>query len=97
MPTRNNLSDGGNMAPHAERLKEDAVNLANATGSEVRRSMTSAAETLGDAGRRLMDTTRAASREGLDRMSHQVEERPITSIAIAAGVGFLIGMLMRRS
>jgi len=97
MATRDSLQEGGDIATHAGRLKEDAANLAGATGAEVRRSMTAAAETLGDATRRLMDTTRHASREGLERVSHQVEERPISSIAIAAGVGFLIGMLMRRS
>ena len=96
MATRDNLQEGGDMATHANRLKEDAANLAGATGAELRRSMTAAAETLGDAARRMMDTTRNASRDGLERVSHQVEERPISSIAIAAGVGFLIGMLMRR-
>lgn len=97
MATRDTLQDGGDMATHATRLREDAANLAGATGAEVRRSMTAAAETLGDAARRMMDTTRSYSREGLERVSHRVEERPISSIAIAAGVGFLIGMLMRRS
>lgn len=96
MATRDNLQEGGDMATHATRLKEDAANLAGATGAELRRSMTAAAETLGDAARRMMDTTRNASRDGLEKVSHQVEERPISSIAIAAGVGFLIGMLMRR-
>lgn len=97
MATRDTFTESGDMATQAERLKEDAANLAGATGAEMRRSMTAAAETLAEAARRLMDTTRAASREGLDKVSHQVEERPISSIAIAAGIGFLIGMLMRRS
>lgn len=97
MATRDTLPEGGDMATHAERLKEDAANLAGATGAEMRRSMTAAAETLSEAARKLIDTTRAASRDGLDRVSHQVEERPISSIAIAAGIGFLLGMLMRRS
>lgn len=97
MATRDSLHEDGDMSTHAGRLKEDAVNLAGATSAEMRRNMTAAAETLGDAARRLMDTTRSASREGLERVSHQVEERPMSSIAIAAGVGFLIGMLMRRS
>ncbi|MGK2286815.1 glycine zipper domain-containing protein [Pedomonas sp. V897] len=96
MATRDTLPEGGDMAAHAARLKEDAANLAGATGAELRRNMTAAAETLGDAARRMMDTTRSASREGLERVSHQVEERPIASIAIAAGIGFLLGMLIRR-
>lgn len=96
MATRDTLSEGDDMATHASRLKEDAANLAGATGAELRRSMTAAAETLAEAARRMMETTRSASREGLEKVSHQVEERPIASIAIAAGIGFLLGMLMRR-
>lgn len=96
MATRDYTTEGGNMAAHAERIKEDAAHLADATGAELRRSMTAAADTLSEAARRLMDSTRAMGRESLDRVSHQVEARPISSIAIAAGVGFLIGMLMRR-
>ena len=36
------------------------------------------------------------SREGVEALSKQVEERPLSSIAASFGVGLLIGCLVRR-
>lgn len=33
---------------------------------------------------------------GVDATTHYIQERPLQSVAIAAGVGFLLGALMRR-
>lgn len=48
-------------------------------------------ERLRESGRRAGETTR----EYADEMSHYVSKRPFAAVAIALGVGFLMGMLSR--
>lgn len=47
---------------------------------------------LRETGRRASETTR----EYADQVSHYVSDRPLASLAIALGVGFLMGVLSRR-
>jgi ElaB/YqjD/DUF883 family membrane-anchored ribosome-binding protein len=43
-----------------------------------------------------MATARASAREFEDQLSETVREKPITSLAIAAGIGFLFALFTRR-
>jgi ElaB/YqjD/DUF883 family membrane-anchored ribosome-binding protein len=36
------------------------------------------------------------ARESIDKLAHQVEEKPIASVATAFGVGILIGLILNR-
>lgn len=52
----------------------------------------------GQAEERLRDTTQVAterSREMVDQVRRYVEDHPVAAIAIAAGVGLALGLLMR--
>jgi ElaB/YqjD/DUF883 family membrane-anchored ribosome-binding protein len=54
----------------------------------------------GQAEERLRDTTQVAterSREMIEQVRRYVEDHPVAAIAIAAGVGLMLGLLMRPS
>ena len=50
----------------------------------------------GDAQRRVREQTEASVREGLQQTETVIKEKPFTSVAVAAGVGLLIGLLINR-
>jgi|GEM_PF-3819061 len=76
----------------AEKLMENMRESAGSMGSSLR----GAADAVGDNVRR---ATGAALDQG-EQMLHQVEdsigERPLTSVAVTFGAGFLLGWLMSR-
>lgn len=48
------------------------------------------------AARRSMQTAEERAKESVERIAHQVEEKPIASLATAFGVGILIGLILNR-
>ena len=50
----------------------------------------------GESGRRVREQTEASVREGLHQTEEAIKEKPFTAVAIAAGVGFLFGLLINR-
>lgn len=97
----------GNEAPDLEadikRLKADLEKLAKqmATTSEhgygtARRAAAMGAEQLRAQGEAKLDELRANAKDIEAQVMAHVREKPVTSLAIAAGVGFLFALLARR-
>ena len=92
-----------NFQSHAERIRKDIATLADSV-SEAGTSLAKDAKAGADAKasdlKQTSDETIRELRAQLEtieaRVGNQVRERPITALAAAAGVGFLIALLARR-
>lgn len=91
------------IAADIARLREDIARLANEVSGLGRQSVNTAkraasegAEQLRAHGEAKMAELRANARDLEDQLTETVREKPITSLAIAAGVGFLFALLTRR-
>lgn len=73
-------------------LKSDISALGKTLSKFARDSANDGRETLRNAAER----SKKQVQEGLHTVEKQVEERPITSLAIALGVGFILGRLLDR-
>lgn len=51
----------------------------------------------GDAQRRVREQTEQSVREGLHQTEAAIKDKPFAAVGIAAGVGFLLGLLINRS
>lgn len=49
-----------------------------------------------DAGEEYYERARARMDDGLDNLNNCVREKPLQSLAIVAGIGFMLGFLTRR-
>lgn len=61
-----------------------------------KRAASEQAENLRAQGEAAMDTAREKAGDMEDELVARVREKPITSLALAAGVGFLLAVVMRR-
>lgn len=98
---------GANEAPDLEadikQLKADLEKLARqmaATGEHgigtAKRAAAFGAEQLRTQGEAKLEELRASAKDIEEQILASVREKPITSLAIAAGVGFLFALLARR-
>jgi len=85
------------------QLRSDIEKLAKqfaATGQHgygtARRAASEGVEQLRAQGEAAMDTLRSNARDLEEQVLANVREKPVTSLAIAAGVGFLFALLSRR-
>lgn len=99
--------NGANEAPNFEadikQLKADLEKLAKqmaATGEHgygtAKRAAAFGAEQLRTQGEAKLDELRASAKDIEEQIMASVREKPVTSLAIAAGVGFLFALLARR-
>jgi ElaB/YqjD/DUF883 family membrane-anchored ribosome-binding protein len=95
--------EGNKVEADIEALKADLAMLREhlqKTGRDsyraARRVANDGVETLKVQGEEAMATARASAREFEDQLSETVREKPITSLAIAAGIGFLFALFTRR-
>ncbi|WP_420961260.1 DUF883 family protein [Brucella sp. IR073] len=92
----NGGEDTTDLQAQISRLKEDIAGLASAItdlGSEkVREASRSAAKTYNSARRTGEDTVNQLH----DQLAQSARERPLTTIAAAAGIGFLLALMARR-
>lgn len=86
-----------------ERLREDVAKLAKqlaATGehsySAARRAATLGVDELKARGEAAVNTVRTNADDIERQVTEAVREKPITSLAIAAGIGFFLALLSRR-
>jgi ElaB/YqjD/DUF883 family membrane-anchored ribosome-binding protein len=95
------------MRSDVSRLAQQMTTLLSATGSEalreVKAQMSRAKQTLdsaladaGEKGRHAMDTVRQRADTALDELEDSVRRRPFASLALALGLGFLVGAIWRR-
>lgn len=75
----------GEMKDNLSGFTHDAASTARAGVQEVSRGV-----------RRTVDSGRKTAADVVDGLSEQVSARPLTTIGVAVGVGFLIGFFMRR-
>ncbi len=59
-------------------------------------NVSSAAHTVGDAGQRLAANAQEGVRTATSKVEACIEKNPVQSVLVAAGVGFVLGLLSRR-
>lgn len=75
-----------------KQLKDELSGI----GSTVRQLAHSASDEGRDRLRSAADQTRQQARETWSSFEQEIEERPMTSIAVALGIGFILGKLLDR-
>ncbi len=90
---------GDDMQQRYKQISKDVRRGAERAGKELKRNADAARDTYRDAADRVEKTYRKASKEakrvGRD-VSEYVRENPGKAILIAAGIGFLLGLVVRR-
>lgn len=90
---------GDEMQNRYRRVSEEVRRGAERASKEIRRSATAARETYEDAAEQVRKSYRKvrkdATRVGRE-LSEYVQENPGKSVLIAAGIGFLLGLIVRR-
>lgn len=101
--TGNGSNDTADLEADIKQLKADLEKLAKqlaATGEHgygtAKRAASLGAEQLRAQGEAKLDELRANARDIEEQVLAHVREKPVTSLAIAAGVGFLFALLARR-
>jgi ElaB/YqjD/DUF883 family membrane-anchored ribosome-binding protein len=62
----------------------------------VRRAATQSADQLRLQGEAALDTVRASAKDIEQQVLTSVREKPVTALAVAAGIGFLLALMTRR-
>lgn len=75
-----------------KQLKEEL----SAIGKTVRQLAHSATDEGRERLRSAAEQTRQQARETWGAFEHEIEQRPMTSIAVALGIGFILGKLLDR-
>jgi ElaB/YqjD/DUF883 family membrane-anchored ribosome-binding protein len=101
--TGNGANEAPNLEADIKQLRADLEKLAKqmaATSehgySTAKRAAAFGAEQLRAQGEAKLDELRASAKDIEEQIMASVREKPVTSLAIAAGVGFLFALLARR-
>ncbi len=78
------------------KLTEQLATTGEHSFSAARRAATESVEQLRAQGEAAFEGLRSNAREMEDELATRVREKPITAIAIAAGIGYLLALLSRR-
>jgi ElaB/YqjD/DUF883 family membrane-anchored ribosome-binding protein len=85
---------------HVGRLntltRRGASHLAGEASEAVSETLSDAADRLRNGAHAVTDETMRFGNEALRKIEDEVEQRPLLTLAIAAGIGFLAGMAGRR-
>lgn len=79
-----------------EVLKAQLSRSSERSASAARKAAASGAENLREHGEAAIDDLRANARDVEAQLTATVREKPITSLALAVGVGFLFALIARR-
>ncbi len=82
-------SRSGAMPSHDEQIAELKAQLE----ALMRERVNSAAEQMAAKTGEIADQLRDYAREKTDAVAHAVSDRPLTAIAVAAAIGFLVGRM----
>ncbi len=77
-------------------LRSDLKSLRSSVADEMRNGADRAAGGIASAARSTVDSVAAAGEKGYNATARQIEANPLTAVLIAAGVGFVLGSLIRR-
>ncbi|WP_295559710.1 hypothetical protein [uncultured Hyphomicrobium sp.] len=75
----------------ADELADKAVNLAEKTSEKIERTV----QDLANQGRQASDQVQVVAENFKTAVDKSVKDQPLTTLAIAAGVGFVIGALWK--
>lgn len=79
-----------------EKLTEQLATLGDHALGAGRRAASGTAESLRAQGEAVIEDLRSNARDLESELIGRVREKPVTSLAIAAGVGFLLALITRR-
>lgn len=92
MPEGATTKDYATLRDDVDALRKDLANLTEKMRGMSGERFESARAQAREAAQRVRDRGQAA----VDEVGHRIEERPLTSVAVAFGVGMLIGRLLDR-
>ena len=85
-------NDAATVANRAATVAEDIKEL----GAAAKRTVADSADAVRETANEYLDQGRAKAREAGERVQQQVGEKPMTSVLLAAAMGFLLGILWVR-
>lgn len=85
-------AEAGDIRADIEQLRKDIGQLSEHLLETGNRSMSRARQAASDSA----DQLRGTASDLQDDLTETVREKPFTALAVAAGVGFLVAMMMRR-
>ena len=88
-----NQGQGGGLADQAQQVGQNLRDL----GSQVRDQAKEKYNQLSDQARDYYDQGRQKAQEWEQSLESYIQEKPLQSVLIAAGVGVLLGLLWKRS
>jgi ElaB/YqjD/DUF883 family membrane-anchored ribosome-binding protein len=99
----NEMADPGVIRAEFEKLREELAGIRKLLGSEAAEHLSDVKEaaesrfaTLQAEVEKLAADMKGQSKEVLHEIDRKVQERPLTSLAVAFGVGLLAGQVLRR-
>jgi ElaB/YqjD/DUF883 family membrane-anchored ribosome-binding protein len=90
--TKQLKNDAATVADRATTVAEDIKDL----GAAAKRTLADSADAVRETANEYLEQGRAKAREAGERVQKQVGEKPMTSVLLAAGIGFVLGMLWVR-
>jgi ElaB/YqjD/DUF883 family membrane-anchored ribosome-binding protein len=90
--TRQLKNDVATIADRATTVAEDIKDL----GTAAKRTLADSADAVRETANEYLEQGRAKAREAGERVQQQVGEKPMTAVLLAAGLGFVLGMLWVR-
>ena len=85
--------DVQNLAGDVRQLKDDLARLVQHASDAAKTGVRAAGESMSDS----MDDLREHGEEAAESLREQIAARPLASLGIAAGVGFLVGVTLARA
>jgi ElaB/YqjD/DUF883 family membrane-anchored ribosome-binding protein len=79
-----------------ELLKAQIARSSERSATAARKAAQSGAENLKEHGEAALEELRANARDVEAQLMSTVRQKPVTSLAIAAGIGFLVALIARR-
>lgn len=77
-------------------LRGDIKSLKSSIAAEMREAAANASDGIAGAARSAVSSVAAAGEKGYTVTARQIEANPLTSVLIAAGIGIIIGSMLRR-
>lgn len=96
MTTRNLEGEFDVIKDDLVKLREDIANLSSALKDVTSETVRERMEALRGRIDELTGDARSQSRQAMDDLADRIEERPLTSVLVAFGVGILLGRLVDR-
>jgi len=93
---RTNGADLDTIRDDIDALRKDLARLMEHVKSGAMHNIAGQVEEMSDEARRLYNQALAEGERGAEALARQVEERPLTSLLIAFGLGFIGGRLVLR-